>query len=96
MSSKIRRGRDRDRDRDREDRKRIESKVTKSTEGFNIILCFSCNTRRLQDQVDNREVREVGTEQFGVSRQKISSRFSAALEQPLLSQTSTEKMRTPR
>ena len=89
MSSRTRRGRDRDRE-------RIESKVTKITEGFNIILCFSCNTRRLQDQVDNREVREVGTEQFGVSRQKISSRFSTALEQPLLSQTSSEKMRTPR
>ena len=43
-------------------------------------------------------VREVATEQFGlgVSRQKISSRFSAALEQPLLTQTNSEKMRTPR
>merc|ERR1711971_69549 len=73
------------------------------------------NTRRIQDQVDNREVRpprptenprQAGPEQFvkargaaglaGLGRQNISSRFSAALEQPLLTETASEKMRTPR
>ena len=65
---------------------------------------LSSKTRRFPDQVDQREVREVrpapGQDQSGcpgsTSRQNISSRFSAVLEQPGLAQTASEKMRTPR
>ena len=68
---------------------------------------LSSKTRRFPDQVDQREVREVrevrpapGQDQLRCpgfsSRQNISSRFSAVLEQPGLAQTASEKMRTPR
>ena len=48
------------------------------------------------------KLRQVGPEQIvkaskaSKARQNISSRFSAALEQPLLTETASEKMRTPR
>ena len=59
---------------------------------------LSSKTRRFPDQVDQREVREVRPSGCpgSTSRQNISSRFSAVLEQPGLAQTASEKMRTPR
>ena len=53
---------------------------------------------RSKDQLDNFSTVRMRREEEGeVSRQKLSSsRFSAALEQPLLDLNTTEKMRTPR
>ena len=77
----------------------IEIHIINIDTEISIIFVSSTNTRRHPDQVDKREVRPPPeTDQFGVqsSRQNISSRFSAALDQPLLTQTVSEKMRTPR
>ena len=83
--------------------RRRQARIESTTNQHNktiiiIILYFSTNTRR-----PTENPRQVGPEQFvkaregaGLGRQNISSRFSAALEQPLLTETVSEKMRTPR